>query len=102
MPPINVEKNITKIKDSIEGMKNHIKMCEDDIVQKKEEILRLEGCLIAYKGFKDANIEEIPLPDENQPRPSPKIENCLHEHENHEDSHGQPKSIEFDGFRHIR
>lgn len=50
MPVIDVEENITQIATSMEDM--------------HKEILRLEGMLRTFQGFKDSGLQHITLPAE--------------------------------------
>ena len=48
MPTLNVDENIQKITEAINGM--------------SQEILRLEGSLRVFRGFKEAGLHEVEVP----------------------------------------
>jgi hypothetical protein len=48
MPTLNVDENIQKINEAINGM--------------SQEILRLEGSLRVFRGFKEAGLHEVEVP----------------------------------------
>jgi hypothetical protein len=60
--PVIVKDNIKNIEDGITNFKQQIVDLKRSIETTKEEILRLEGCLIVFKGFEKAGISKI-VPD---------------------------------------
>ena len=56
---VDVKENINRIESSINKMKNELKHFEKQVKFTNDEILRLEGCLIVFKGFNDAGITSI-------------------------------------------
>jgi len=69
--PVFVSENIRRIENAIEqyqanieNTEKHIEGIREDINREKNEILRLEGCLITFKGFRDAGIERIMTTEE--------------------------------------
>lgn len=60
--PISVKSNIETIEQNTERLKREIEQFEKQIQDAKDEILRLEGCMIVYKGFESIGLEEITLP----------------------------------------
>lgn len=63
--PINVQKNIDRINKNIGELGENIKQMKDQEKNLAEEILRLEGCLLTFRGFKSAGIDEITHPVSN-------------------------------------
>jgi hypothetical protein len=61
--PINVQKNIDRINKNIMDLKDNIKQMKDQEKTLEEEILRLEGCLITFRGFKTVGLTEITVPE---------------------------------------
>ena len=55
MPTLNVDENIQKITEAINQM--------------SQEILRLEGSLRVFRGFKDAGLNEVEVPVQGQSVP---------------------------------
>ena len=68
--PVIVKDNIKNIEDGIANFKQQIKDMERSIETTKQEILRLEGCLIVFKGFEKAGISKI-IPDNYQEPETP-------------------------------
>ena len=60
--PVIVKDNIKNVENGIANFKQQIKDMEISIETTKKEILRLEGCLIVFKGFEKAGITRI-VPD---------------------------------------
>ena len=54
-----IEDTIKQYQDNIENTEKHIEGIREVINNEKNEILRLEGCLLTFKGFRDAGIENI-------------------------------------------
>jgi septal ring factor EnvC (AmiA/AmiB activator) len=67
--PINVQKNIDRINKNIADLKDNIKQMKDQEKTLEEEILRLEGCLITFRGFKTVGLIEIKIPEDADERP---------------------------------
>ena len=70
--PVIVKDNIKNVEDGIINFKQQIKDMERSIETTKQEILRLEGCLIVFKGFEKAGITRI-VPDNYR---EPVTSNC--------------------------
>ena len=71
--PVFVSENISRIEsaikqyqDNIDNTEKHIEEIRKDINNEKNEILRLEGCLLTFKGFRDAGIERIMTTEEQE------------------------------------
>jgi chromosome segregation ATPase len=71
--PVFVSENISRIEDAIkqyqdniDNTEKHIEEIRKDINNEKNEILRLEGCLLTFKGFRDAGIERIMTTEEQE------------------------------------
>lgn len=62
--PVNVSKNIDRIMQNIDDMKKRLEQHDKEKKEVQDEILRLEGCLIVFKGFREAGISEIQIPEE--------------------------------------
>ena len=54
-----IESGIKQYQDNIKKTEKHIEGIRKNIDNEKNEILRLEGCLLTFKGFRDAGIEHI-------------------------------------------
>jgi prefoldin subunit 5 len=59
-----IENAIKQYQDNIKDTERHIEEIQEEINKEKNEILRLEGCLITFKGFRDAGIEYIMTTEE--------------------------------------
>lgn len=86
--PVNVQENIDRLNASIEKFEKDIKEHEAAIEFSKKEILRLEGCLIVFKGFAEAGIKNVVDQTYNECKRVSVNEECntVHEHE-HEHEH---------------
>ena len=70
MPTVFVSENIERIERAIEKLKANKEGLRDSIETQmneiQEEIFRLEGCALAFKGFRDAGIEKLIPEDEKE------------------------------------
>ncbi len=70
MPTVFVSENIERIERAIEKLKANKEGLRDSIETQmneiQEEIFRLEGCALAFKGFRDAGIEKLVPEDEKE------------------------------------
>ena len=57
--PVNVEDNIKRLNESKVKVSGDIDSLKEQIKFAKEELIRLEGCLIVFNGFKEAGIKNI-------------------------------------------
>ena len=57
--PICVSDNIQRLRQNIDDLKRQNEDMEKHMKFNSDEILRLEGCLLVFSGFKDAGIENI-------------------------------------------
>jgi hypothetical protein len=62
--PVNVAENIERITASKVKIQGDITSLEEQIKFAKEELLRMDGCLICFNGFQEAGI--VNIVDENQ------------------------------------
>ena len=67
MPAISVQENLDRIELGLENFKKELECIEIRKKEIKDEMLRLEGCLITFSGFKGAGIESIGPDNENKP-----------------------------------
>ena len=67
MPTISVQENLDRIELGLENFKKELESIENRRKEIKDEMLRLEGCLITFSGFKHAGIESIRPDNENKP-----------------------------------
>ena len=104
--PILVSDNIQRLKQNIEDLKTQIEDLEKHAKFNRDEILRLEGCLLVFEGFKSTGIEQITKNGNsglgcinendgchkmNEPRHHEHEHERVHEHE-HEVKEAQPFS----------
>ena len=59
MAPVVVKENIERIEKSINQIKEQNEEFKKTIEFNRDELLRLEGCLLVFKGFEDAGITVI-------------------------------------------
>jgi len=52
MPTLNVEENIKRIEQSLEEL--------------TQELFRLQGSLRVFKGFQEAGLKEVEIPEKNE------------------------------------
>ena len=71
MAPVVVKENIDRIKSSISDIKKQNEELQKTIDFNKEELLRLEGCLVVFNGFSDAGITVIKNDQENNEQQKP-------------------------------
>ena len=60
MPVVHIEENIQQLQNKMQGM--------------REEVLRLEGVLRTFEGFKTAGLTKIDLPDDPTQSPIEELE----------------------------
>ena len=75
--PVIVRDNIKNIENGIESFKQQILDLKKSIETTQNEILRLEGCLIVFKGFENAGISKIVPDNYRQPNEEPKTPTFL-------------------------
>jgi hypothetical protein len=59
MPSVFVLENIQRIEDAIKNFREEISNLNERKKELTTEITRLEGCLLTFRGFNQAGIEEI-------------------------------------------
>tara|TARA_Y100000389_G_C17273518_1_gene419205 strand:+ start:367 stop:702 length:336 start_codon:yes stop_codon:yes gene_type:complete len=64
--PVNVQDNINRLKESHTKVIGDIDKLKDQIKFAKEELIRLQGCLIVFEGFKEAGLKNIVDSSEQQ------------------------------------
>lgn len=57
--PVNVQDNINRLKESHTKVIGDIDQLKEQIKFAKEELIRLQGCLIVFEGFKEAGLKNI-------------------------------------------
>ena len=91
MPTVFVSENIERIERAIEKLKANKEGLRDSIETQmneiQEEIFRLEGCALAFKGFRDAGIEKLVPEDEKETHRNHKQEEKHHENHKQEEEH---------------
>ena len=87
--PVNVQENIDRLKSSMERVKTDIKSLNEQVKFAKEELIRLEGCLIVFRGFADAGIKNVVDASQNTDKPSKHVDftNEVHSHDSGDHSH---------------
>tara|TARA_R110002153_G_scaffold147628_1_gene298885 strand:- start:2433 stop:2768 length:336 start_codon:yes stop_codon:yes gene_type:complete len=64
--PVNVQDNINRLKESHTKVIGDIDKLKDQIKFAKEELIRLQGCLIVFEGFREAGLKNIVDSSEQQ------------------------------------
>ena len=90
-----IEKAIEKLKANKEGLRGSIETQMNEI---QEEIFRLEGCALAFKGFRDAGIEKLVPEDEKETHRNHEQEEG--HHRNHEQEEGHNSNHEQEEGHH--
>jgi hypothetical protein len=111
MPTVFVSENIERIERAIEKLKANKEGLRDSIETQmneiQEEIFRLEGCALAFKGFRDAGIEKLIPEDEKETHSNHEKEKETHSnhekeeghHRNHEKEEGHHRNHEKEDTR---
>jgi hypothetical protein len=101
MPTVFVSENIERIERAIEKLKANKEGLRDSIETQmneiQEEIFRLEGCALAFKGFRDAGIEKLIPEDEKETHSNHEKEEG--HHRNHEQEEGHHSNHEKEDTR---
>jgi hypothetical protein len=91
MPTVFVSENIERIERAIEKLKANKEGLRDSIETQmneiQEEIFRLEGCALAFKGFRDAGIEKLIPEDEKETHSNHEKEKETHSNHEKEEGH---------------
>ena len=66
MSTISVRENLERIRNAEDRFKKELEEIEKRGVEIKEELLRLEGCWITFKGFQEAGLETIGIKKEDK------------------------------------
>jgi hypothetical protein len=102
MPTVFVSENIERIERAIERLKANKEGLRDSIETQmneiQEEIFRLEGCALAFKGFRDAGIEKLIPEDEKETHSNHEKEEG--HHRNHEQEEGHHRNHEQEEGHH--
>ena len=102
MPTVFVSENIERIERAIEKLKANKEGLRDSIETQmneiQEEIFRLEGCALAFKGFRDAGIEKLIPEDEKETHSNHEKEEG--HHRNHEQEEGHHRNHEKEEGHH--
>jgi hypothetical protein len=102
MPTVFVSENIERIERAIERLKANKEGLRDSIETQmneiQEEIFRLEGCALAFKGFRDAGIEKLIPEDEKETHSNHEKEEG--HHRNHEKEEGHHRNHEQEEGHH--
>ena len=102
MPTVFVSENIERIERAIERLKANKEGLRDSIETQmneiQEEIFRLEGCALAFKGFRDAGIEKLIPEDEKETHRNHEKEEG--HHRNHEQEEGHHRNHEQEEGHH--
>jgi len=102
MPTVFVSENIERIERAIEKLKANKEGLRDSIETQmneiQEEIFRLEGCALAFKGFRDAGIEKLIPEDEKETHSNHEKEEG--HHRNHEKEEGHHRNHEQEEGHH--
>jgi hypothetical protein len=102
MPTVFVSENIERIERAIEKLKANKEGLRDSIETQmneiQEEIFRLEGCALAFKGFRDAGIEKLIPEDEKETHSNHEKEEG--HHRNHEQEEGHHRNHEQEEGHH--
>ena len=102
MPTVFVSENIERIERAIEKLKANKEGLRDSIETQmneiQEEIFRLEGCALAFKGFRDAGIEKLIPEDEKETHSNHEQEEG--HHRNHEQEEGHHRNHEQEEGHH--
>ena len=57
--PVNVDDNIKRLNESMKKVENDIESLKEQIKFAKEELIRLQGCLIVFEGLSEAGLKNI-------------------------------------------
>jgi hypothetical protein len=100
MVSISVQENLDRINKCIDDFKKELDSIESRKNEIEDELLRLEGCLITFSGFKEAGIESIRPDSENKTSCTGSDENHTHRFDINESNESQSEWTKE--FRHIQ